>query len=73
MSSRFAKILESGDTVQEAAKQYKIAVMQDLVVSIRRAEIQEHLDDVKDEELFEQFFPISKPATPVVKPALPFQ
>ena len=47
--------------------------MQDLVVSIRRAEIQEHLDDVNDEELFEQFFPISKPANSEVKPALPLQ
>ena len=73
LSPRFATILESVETVQQAAKQYKMAVMQDLVVSLRQAKMQQHFDDVKDKELFAQFFPISKPVVPEIKAAQPAQ
>ena len=44
---------------------------QDLVVSLRRAEMQKNLDDTNNEELFTQFFPISKPDVPEVEVAHP--
>ena len=74
LSPRFSALLLSVDSVQQAVTEYKTAVLQELVVSLRRAELQESLDDEKDEELFSQFFPVPEPAvtkSPVGQPSLP--
>ena len=61
-TSRFSNILQTVDTVQLAVKEYKSVVIQDLVVSLRQAEMLEHLDDAKDDALFSEFF--AKPRAP---------
>ena len=61
-TSRFSNILQTVDTVQLAVKEYKSVVIQDLVISLRQAEMLEHLDDAKDDALFSEFF--AKPRAP---------